>query len=274
MTSAMLFFDGSRERIIPVNTYDHPATMPYRKYLSDVTYHLENILQKFFVEPLQETLYALEDASDLHSIYEDDDEYGNSYAPQLADDKIPLPENAYKAATLIAKQVINSRLWVLYLTESNGYIPTGYTVQEISEEAPSTGLIPPVDPRYNIGDELINSSGRAMTYAGVLYDHIDSRVNHLTQQNKNNTILIGIENMEFIQESVVQEFIQNTTINFYPLPMVSMRHVRKGSKWFAQTPKNTTKEGIGSTPEEAIENLALKIIFSQLRQEDSYYDES
>jgi hypothetical protein len=261
MTKVLLCFNRSEERqgVVPVNTYEYSHFFS-TLYPSTVVYHLERILSNFLDEELESYVFWLEN---IEAYEMDRDEgYGDIYDSMLADEEIVLPEDAYKAAIIIAKNVLSSQIWVDDFVNNDKYKLTGYTVEEIPEEAPSTGPVAPVDPRYTIGDKLINSSHQRATYAGVLYDPIDVRFNSRSKQNYDGKALIGIHNNDFVKEEVVKEFIKNNVMHFYPLPMVAMRHVRKGCKWFAQSPNHPNIEGTGRTPEDAVERLAVKIIFS------------
>lgn len=265
MTQVMLCFSRSdaRQDTVPVNTYEYTHSFS-NAYYDTVAYHLQQILRNFLVKEPDPYLFWLENIETFETAYKEGykEGYEDVYATQLANDNIALPENAYKAAVTIMKSVVASQLWVSDFVNNDACELTSYTVEEIPEEAPSSGLTPPVDPRYTLGEKLISSSNQKATYAGVLYNPTDPRSNQWCSPiSFDNTVLIGIHNKSFIKESAVTEFIKNNVIHFYPLPIVAMRHVRKGSKWFAQSPQHENHEGIGRTPEQAIEQLAVKIIF-------------
>lgn len=268
MSELILFFYRYHERegIVPVDSFVHPNWT--QENLNEVNYYIHGILQNFIQEPLNDFVYV-ENKTTFDP--EEEEGYGYVYAEQLADNHIKLSGDTYEAAVEIVKYFLYSKIWLYDVLYDEKFTFTGYSEADIPLTRPTPVYDVPEDSRYTLGEVLVSPNNKKLTYAGVLHDPVIKEVsNGALQVNSKrlesylgNSVLVGLNNNDYVREVDVKEFIASETINVFPLPLIAKSYVLKGSKWFAQVDELPKIEAYGKTQKEAKENLAVKALFER-----------
>lgn len=263
MPDVVLFFFDSLEDegIIPVSTFVYPDVVQ-NDYLEKANFFLDNMIQKLIVEDLPEPKAWIKDIDNMD--FEEEDWHGYLYAELQDDAKISLPANAYHAAKIIATTLVESDTWGIFVAQDSKYTLSPTTLADLPEDEP---VLPatPVDPRFEIGQILVNARGKRFKYMGVLWNPDNKRVTKRAQEDlwapKLPTVLVGLNNTDYVTETQRDNWVADNTIEIYPLPLFAVNYLPKGSAWFTRVASSPKIEGYGKTEQEAKEDLAVKVLF-------------
>lgn len=245
-----------REGILPINTFT-TDTAPGSEFSDKVNFHVDNIIQKFFVKPLPDSFFWIQPVEQFDP--EEEEGYGYVYAEQLKNDSRPISTDPYKAAVSLVDYILDYAIRQQELVDTDTYMLTNYTFSDIpdSPDVPiETGV--PIDPRFTLGETVVDRYGRKFKYRGVTHYPLNPKNSETRSEINltNKTVTIGIKNKEYVKEEAITNFLANTKIPVYPLPSIAKRHLAKGMKWFTVS-DDGKKEGYGKTQKEAKEQLAF-----------------
>lgn len=252
----MHFMYHDREGILPVNTFA-TETAPGPEFANEVNFHVGNILQKFFVEPLPAAFFWIEAIESFQP--EEEEGYGYVYAEQRKNDSLPISYNPYDAAVSIVDYILAYAIQQEELVDTDVYTFTDYTFSDIpASPAVAVNETIPTDPRFVKGETVVDRYGRKFNYRGVTHSPLNPKVGetHAEADYRNKNVKIGIKNKDYVAEKAILNFLATNDIPVHPLPSIAKRHLAKGTKWFALS-SDGKKEGYGKTQKEAKEQLAF-----------------
>jgi hypothetical protein len=255
MLTGNLFFLAhmDQEGIVPINTFVYEDDR-----LKKIHFYVDDILQKFFKEKLENVLW-LEDDSNFDP--DEKEHYGYVYDERNADDKIELPSDEYEAAKVLVKALFDHSAGEMFL-DKDGFTRTEFTVADIPEVPAPIDTDEPVDERFTVGEKVVDRVGRVFKYKGVLFDPLLPQQSEMSVTS-NKDVYIGVDNDDYVRQTALDELWEVTEFEVYPLPLFASRYLSKDKKWFARASNINQHEGYGRTQEEAKNELMVKFLFGQ-----------
>lgn len=249
------FMHHDREGILPVNTFT-TETAPGSEFVKLVNYHVGELLQKFFNEPLPDVFFWISPIEEFNP--EEEEGYGYVFAEQESNDLTPISTDPYTAAVNIVSYIITYTVLQKELVDTYTYSLTDYKVSDIPAQAPVIDETEPVDPRFVRGEKVVDRYGRRFKYLGVYHDPLYPKQTATSSSPdfNNKNVRIGVENREYVSEKAILDFIATNKIFIYPIPPRLQRHLTKGTKWFALS-ADGKKESYGKTQKEVKESFAF-----------------
>jgi hypothetical protein len=266
MTQAILFQYVRHDRggILPVNTFKFPAAHDANIF-DETSRHLSDMIDSFFKEQLPQSYFWVEPAANFDQ--DEQESYGNVYSQLDRNDGIELPGEAYAAARALLVYILKSDYWLDFVDSVTPDLVEGMTLKDIPEiqvVQPEQAVLTS-DPRFTIGETVIANTNASFIYRGVYVKPNGSNPNGSHQFVDQRTgVLIGVENNDFVNSRMVDEFLAAHTVEVHPLPRAISRGWFAGlekPKWFALSKEFKRVEGFGRTQAEAKRTLATQALF-------------
>lgn len=228
-------------------TYESPDP---KQYIREVNANIASLTQFFTkdIKPRRNDFILVNDISE----YEASEEtlWGVSYSIFNVTKPIALPEDTFAAALAIMENMIPMITNKAFT--SRIHIPRSRPIRTAPLE---------IDPRYTLGETLVDKEGERFTYAGVLDSLRPKKTNKEKEINYfDMTTTVGVLNKDYIKETDIAEFIANTEILFRAY-VPQFEEVVNGNIWAAYRKEKRHQRGCGVTQEQASDRLAISVLF-------------